>query len=104
MKILSILLLGSTLIGCATPTVVQKNELDDNQLSCFEIKKEIIEAEGFEDAARKERTVTGTNVAAAVLFWPALIGTYVNTDKAIDAAQDRRDVLVARYLELSCYQ
>jgi hypothetical protein len=34
--------------------------------------------------------VTGTNVAAAVFFWPALIATYANTEDAVNAAKDRQ--------------
>lgn len=76
--------------GCATPTVVDTRKVGDESLSCGAIKDEIAEAERFEKEARKERTVTGTNVAAAIFFWPALLGTYANTEEAINAARDRR--------------
>lgn len=76
--------------GCATPTVVDTRKVGDESLGCSAIKDEIAEAERFEKEARKERTVTGTNVAAAIFFWPALLGTYANTEEAINAARDRR--------------
>jgi hypothetical protein len=51
----------------------------------------IAEAERFDREARKERTVTGTNVAAAIFFWPALLGTYSNSEQAINAARERKE-------------
>ena len=38
--------------------------------------------------------MTGTNVAAGLLFWPALLVTYSNVGEAIDAAKDRKERLV----------
>lgn len=81
------------LSGCATPTVVETRKVGDANLTCDQIKSEIAEAERFEKEARKERTVTGKNVAAAVLFWPALLGTYSNTEEAINAAKERKENL-----------
>ncbi len=82
-----------TIAGCASPDVVQTRQVADNRLTCDELADSIREAEDFERQARKERGVTGTNVAAAVLFWPALLGTYANTQEAIAAAEDRQDHL-----------
>lgn len=93
-KAAAIALAASLLAGCATPTVIETRKLGDQQLSCEQIKRELAEAERFEREARKERTVTGKNVAAAVLFWPALLGTYSNTEQAINAARERRDNLI----------
>lgn len=90
------------LSGCATPTVVQSKQISDNQLSCAQLKTQISEAKEFEEKARKERRVTGKNVAAAVLFWPALLGTYSNTEEAINAAKDRQDHLISIYNAKNC--
>lgn len=84
-------LLGTT--GCATPTVVDETQVGDERLTCDQIEQEIRLAQKFEQDARDERGVTGTNVAAALLFWPGLLATAANTDEAIDAAQDRQDHL-----------
>ncbi len=91
MKKLLAILFAAALTACATPTVVDTRKVGDQLLSCDQIKNEIAEAERFEKEARKERTVTGKNVAAAILFWPALLGTYSNTEQAIDAARERRE-------------
>ena len=76
--------------GCASPTVVSVRKAGDAELSCKQIKTEYEDAQEFEAKARKERGVTGTNVAATILFWPALLGTYANTEEAINAAKDRQ--------------
>lgn len=88
--ILSVIMLGA----CATPHVVETRKVGDANLTCNQISSELLEAEKFEKAARKDRTVTGTNVAAAILFWPALIGTYSNTEEAINAAKERKENLL----------
>lgn len=88
--------------GCATPHVVQPKKVSDVNLTCQQLVDEIEEANRFEQAARDERKVTGKNVAAALLFWPALIGTYSNTEEAIEAAQERRDNLTKIYEKKGC--
>lgn len=88
--------------GCATPHVVKVEKVGDDKLSCKEIVTEIEEAERFEKEARDERKVTGKNVAAAVFFWPALVGTYANTEEAIDAAKGRQEHLRKIYNDKKC--
>ncbi len=88
--------------GCATPHVVQTKKISDVNLSCQQILSEIEEAERFESEARAERKATGKNVAAALLFWPALIGTYSNTEEAINAAKERRTNLTNLYGQKKC--
>lgn len=81
------------LSGCATPHVVTEEKVSDSSLSCEQLMAEIEEAEEFEEKARDEKGVTGTNVAAAILFWPAIAGTYMNANEAIEAAQKRQEHL-----------
>lgn len=88
--------------GCATPTVVQTNKPNDMHLSCTQLQAEIAEAQEFEKKARAERQVTGKNVAAAILFWPALLGTYSNTEEAINAAKERQNNLTKIYQQKNC--
>jgi hypothetical protein len=76
--------------GCATPEVVQSKQARDSDMTCPQLKSAYAEAMDFENKARKERGVTGTNVAAAIFFWPAMIGTYKNTEEAIEAAKARQ--------------
>ena len=102
MKNIIALLIVTALAGCATPTVVETRKTGDSSLSCEQIKTEVSEAERFEREARKERTVTGTNVAAAILFWPALLGTYSNTEQAINAARERKENLFKLAQNINC--
>lgn len=105
MKLKAIATLGTLALllqACATPHVVQTKKITDNELTCSQIKSEIAEAEGFEKKARAERKITGKNVAAAVFFWPALIGTYSNTEEAITAAKERQALLTDLYSKKNC--
>jgi hypothetical protein len=90
------------LTGCASPDVVTERQANDENLSCNQLLAAISEAEKFEEDARDDRGVTGTNAAAVILFWPGLLGTYANTAEAIDAAQDRQDYLNTLYSQKNC--
>lgn len=90
LKLIPSLLTVALLGACASPAVVQTKQANDSEMSCPQLKTAYAEALEFETKARKERGVTGTNVAAAILFWPAMIGTYKNTEEAIDAAKERQ--------------
>lgn len=90
MKNLLMIILVAFLVGCASPPVVATKQIGDSSLNCTDLKKAYQEATEFEESARRERRVTGTNIAAAVFFWPALIATYSNTEDAINAARDRQ--------------
>ena len=90
------------LAGCASPTVVESKQANDRTLSCEALKSAYTEAKDFESKARKERGVTGTNVAAAIFFWPAMIGTYKNTEDAIEAAKERQKHIEAIAAEKKC--
>lgn len=81
---------AAVLSGCATPEVVDARQVGDAGLSCSQIQAELAEAQRFEEEARKEKGVTGTNVAAAVFFWPAMLVTHSNASEAIDAAKERK--------------
>lgn len=101
-RLLLPLFAAATLSACATPEVVQVAEVGDRDLSCAELERELAEAARFEREAREDRGVTGTNVAAALLFWPGLIGTYANTGEAIEAAQDRQRLLSDIARDMGC--
>ena len=76
--------------------------MGDNKLSCMQLVAEIQEATEFERKAQKEKGVTGTNVAAAVIFWPAIIGTYYNANEEIDAAKERKEYVVELSTKNGC--
>lgn len=90
--------------GCASPTVVETKKIGDESLTCSQIESEIAEAERFKREAKAERKVTGTNVAAAIFFWPALLGTYSNTQEAMEAADQRKAHLTDLHVARKCSQ
>lgn len=96
------LLVAVAAVGCATPHVVQTRQAGDDQLTCDQIKEQYRAAAKYENDARGERGVTGKNVAAVVLFWPALIGTYMNSDDAMKAARDRQTILAELSVKKGC--
>lgn len=92
------------LTGCAHSVSVQPTKLGDAQLSCEQIRTEIADAEKFRKAAEDNKGVTGTNAAAVLLFWPALIATYSDANSAMRAADDRIRNLTNLYNEKKCGQ
>ena len=92
----------SILAGCATPHVVQPVKISDSSLSCSQISTEMAESDRFRSDAQKEKGMTGTNVAAVIFFWPAMIGTYANANEAIAAADTRKSNLMALYNQKKC--
>lgn len=101
-RIAVVLIAAWLLTGCATPTVVAVKQAGDANLSCAQMKDEFAQADNYLKAAKKERTVTGTNVAAAIFFLPGLLGTYVNTEEAINAAKDRQALLTKLAQKKNC--
>ena len=83
------LLSVAVLAGCASPTVVQSVKPGDSGLSCAQLQNEYADAEKFRAAADSEKGVTGGNIAR-LLFWPAIIGTTMNANEAIAAADNRK--------------
>lgn len=77
------------LCACASPTVVQSVKPGDSGLSCSQLQNEYADAENLKKEAGDVKGVTGGNVAR-LLFWPSIIGTYMNANEAIAAADNRK--------------
>lgn len=88
--------------GCASPEVVDVTRTSDLEMTCKELETSIADAEGFRQAAQEEKGATGTNVAAAIFFWPALLVTYNNIDEATEAAEERKTRLADLYENKGC--
>ena len=101
-KSIAVASVAASLTACASPEVVDKRQMGDEQLSCMQLASEIQEAHEFERNAQKKNGITGTNVAAAVIFWPAIIGTYYNANEEIDAAKERKEYLVELSTKNGC--
>lgn len=85
-----LIILPLFLFACAKPTVTQIMLPGDNELSCGELKNSYAEANRFIKEAEEVKGVTGGNTARALLFWPAILGSYSNANEAIAAANSRK--------------
>lgn len=102
MKEKAIALAAVALIGCASPTVVQTVKAGDTGLTCPQLQNEYQDTENFRAAADKEKGLTGGNVARAILFWPAILGSFSNANEAISAADARKVHLANLMNQKSC--
>ena len=60
------------------------------------------DADRSKNDVQKEKGVMGINAAALVLFWPAMIGTYLNANEAIAAADACKVNLMGLYKQKKC--
>ncbi|WP_390915043.1 hypothetical protein [Pseudosulfitobacter sp. SM2401] len=95
-------ILAVLLAGCVSPAVVQTSTVADDGLSCEQIKVQLTQLEEIRAQAAKGQTASGANVAAAIIFWPAVIGNYQNAKQALEAANKRNEVLVALAKKKRC--
>ena len=56
----------------------------------MQLKNAYAKAERFKEKAKGDKGVTGGNTAKALLFRPAIVGTYMNSNEAIQAANSRK--------------
>ena len=96
--ILSIFLLFS----CAKPTVVNVVLPNDKDLSCKQLETSITDAQEFRRQAIGVTGNTPQNQARGMLFWPALMATYLNAHEAIVAANERSINLINIMLDKNC--
>ncbi|WP_108838475.1 hypothetical protein [Tateyamaria sp. Alg231-49] len=88
--------------ACVNPEVVTVKSISDDALTCSEIKTQLGQLQQIQKEAEKGRTASGENVAAAILFWPAVIGNNMNAKQAQEAATARQTVLVDLYKQKRC--
>ncbi len=92
----------AALAGCATPTVTQVVKPGDTGLSCAQIQNEYSDVQRLKKEADAEKSVTGGNVVRAIFFWPAIIGTAMNANEAIAAADNRTVHLSNLMIQQKC--
>lgn len=88
--------------GCATPTVTQVVKPGDSGLTCAQIQNDYSDVQRLKKEADSEKSVTGGNVVRALFFWPAIIGTAMNANEAIAAADNRSVHLSNLMREKNC--
>ena len=100
---LSILILSIFLLfSCAKPTVVNVVLPNDKDLSCKQLETSITDAQEFRRQAIGVTGNTPQNQARGMLFWPALMATYLNAHEAIVAANERSINLINIMLDKNC--
>ena len=90
------------MVGCAKPEVVQIEQPNDKNLNCKDLGLAILESEQLKQRAMNSREGTGANITRTLLFWPSLVGSMLNADKAIEAAEDRIFYLQVISLRKNC--
>ena len=90
------------LAGCATNQKVAVNQIADNELSCIQIAEQDKKLNDILEKAQNNKGVSGANVAAVLLFWPAAVGNYMDADKAEQLVVKRKEVLSDLYKKKSC--
>ena len=104
-KFLGIMVLGLSLVllnSCAKPTVVNIVLPEDEKLNCEKLEDAVADAQEFRRKAIAVTGNTGKNQAAALLFWPALMMTYINASEAIVAANERSVHLINVMQDKNC--
>lgn len=86
------------LFGCANPSVVDVKQLQDNEMSCVELKRTIEDMDQLQVSAKKHGGLSAENTLAALVFWPGIIVNELNVNKAVDAVIQRKLYLTEIYL------
>jgi hypothetical protein len=90
------------LFGCATSQKVQVVQPGDQNLSCHAITEELAKLDKTQAEIDSKKGVTGTNVAAALLWVPGLAYTYYDAGEATRLVSDRRSALTSVYNNKNC--
>jgi hypothetical protein len=83
--------------GCATSPKVKVIQPGDNNLTREQLKEEISRLDRADSEVDSKKGVTGTNVAAALFFWPGLLYTHMDASEATRLIEQRRSHLMNLY-------
>lgn len=100
-KILTLVLtLAIFMVGCATSQEIQVVQADDNALTKEQLLAEIKKLDGLEkniNAQESKKGITGTNIAATLLFGSGLMGPSMDANEAKHFVEHRRSHLTHLY-------
>ncbi|MEP3655727.1 MAG: hypothetical protein ABJO36_12600 [Litorimonas sp.] len=88
--ILSLTAAALVLSACSHTTKVATVKPTDSKLTCEGINEEFAELDTVLREAKKNKGASGSNIAAAVFFWPAAVGNYVDAKDAEELVEERR--------------
>ncbi|MEP6342693.1 MAG: hypothetical protein ABJ275_05200 [Maricaulaceae bacterium] len=90
------------LSACSHTEKVATVKPTDSKMTCEEINQEFSDLETVSAQAKKNKGASGTNIAAAVFFWPAAVGNYLDAENAEELVQERQENLVALSTKKGC--
>ncbi len=97
-----IAVLAMSLTGCATTPAVQPVNPMDRHLTCDQLKFELDNINVVIKNDIADKGASSANVASALLFWPALVGTNLQASGTLKSAYYRRDHLSALMMDKKC--
>ena len=101
-KLFTTMLIALSFTACVSTKTVTSIQVDDGQLGCVSLATRIGEVRSARDYAQANRGVSGSNVMAALFFWPALLVNNSNTGDMIESMEKRESVLVGLYDNKQC--
>ena len=106
---MSRILLSAAAIGalfavsaCTSAQKVSPRQPGDANMSCSELEAEFVSLDEVTEEAEENQGVNTANVAAVVFFWPAAVGNYMDSERALELVDERRDHLMDIYESKNC--
>ncbi|MEQ8406450.1 MAG: hypothetical protein RKE49_15245 [Oceanicaulis sp.] len=91
-----------TVSACTSAPKVSPRQPGDANLSCSELENEFVNLDQVAEEAESNQGVNTANVAAVVFFWPAAVGNYMDSERALELVDERRDHLMDLYEAKNC--
>ena len=91
-----------TVSGCVTTKTLSPKQVGDQDLSCDSLATRIGEVRAAREYAIAKRGASTENVAALILFWPALVTNNSNTNEMISSMDAREIELTTLYNDKKC--
>ncbi len=88
--------------ACSSTEKVSVKQPGDTKLTCDQIQQNFDDMDVIMEEARKNKGASGTNIAAAVFFWPAAVGNYMDAKDSEELVEERRQHLAEIYEDKGC--
>ena len=88
--------------SCATPKPIDVIQVNDQTMSCNELRLAVETASLNEDIAHSNKGVTDGNILSGLFFFPAYFVTYGTSIHAQYNASERKDHLLRLYNKKGC--
>ena len=88
--------------SCATPKPIDVIQVNDQTMSCNELRLAVETASLNEDIAHSNKGVTDGNILSGLFFFPAYFVTYGTSIHAQYNASERKDHLLGLYNKKDC--